>query len=215
MPGTYSHYTHQAQLGPVSFSAGFWDVDLDASVHLHPETFNPRAQGEWVTAYISLPDCYDIEDIEILTVILTDGLSNIPADWGNPEDHTDYGYVLMVKFSRAAVADMLAGLEGEVELTVTGDGVGFSFSGTDTIMVLAPPVPSFTTDSLSNNPESTAGITGEDIPPPPEVTDPEEDPQDPHTPVDAIIPQEEDDLPEDTGEDTTADLPAEDPETTD
>ena len=80
---------------------------LYAEVTMEPETLNPKSNGRWVTAYIELPSGYDVNDIDVSTILL-EGV--IPAE-GQPTavgDHDGDGISdLMVKFSRAALEDLL------------------------------------------------------------------------------------------------------------
>lgn len=165
IPTSYASFTVRAEVAPISISAGTWHMDIDnATVRIHPDTFNPSAGGRWVTAYIGL-DSVDIAEIDITTVRLEYGGQAVPASWGNPQDYPDLGYVLMVKFERAAVKDMLEGVAGEVELVVAGEGNGFSFSGRDSIRVLLHARVSF--DPIL---ESLGATLGMGVPRPMEVT---------------------------------------------
>ena len=136
IPTTYSSFTARAEVGPISFSAGTWHISIDdAAVRIHPETLNPSSGGQWVTAYIGL-DPVDVADIDVSTVRLEYKGQAVHASWGNLEADPVFGYVLMVKFDRALVSGMLEGVVGEVDLAVTGEGDGFSFTGSDSIRVL-------------------------------------------------------------------------------
>ncbi|MFQ6116151.1 MAG: hypothetical protein ACE5NG_18980, partial [bacterium] len=48
---------------------------LSASMNIDPNTLNLKSNGEWITAYIELPEGYDVADIDIFTV----QLEGIPA----------------------------------------------------------------------------------------------------------------------------------------
>lgn len=95
-------------------------------------------EGRWITAYIELPEGYDVNDINVSTVRLNDTIAaeQHPAEVG---DHDEDGIPdLMVKFDRRAVIYIISGnATGEVELTVTGNLYsGISFRGSDTIRVI-------------------------------------------------------------------------------
>lgn len=78
-------------------------------------------------AYITLPEGYEVEDIDVDTILLNGIVS---AEWGHIQDS-----VLMVKFDRSEVAAILSPGDA-VELTVTGELTdGTSFEGSDTIRV--------------------------------------------------------------------------------
>ncbi len=99
-----------------------------------PDTLNLGSQGNWITGYITLPEGYDVGDIDPATILLDE---QIPAAWSAIDGANG---VLMVKFDRAAVQELLQ--PGEAELLVTGAlADGTVFWGTDTISVIDPPNP--------------------------------------------------------------------------
>ena len=132
---------------------------IEVTVDIHPETLNLKSNGRWITAYIELPEGYEVSGINISTVFLE---NVIPAEsdpkYGfvkNPEiaDRDNNGIPeLMVKFDRWAVIDYiwvfklyhmgfdpLSSLpkEGvEVELTITVSLNTETFEGSDTIRVI-------------------------------------------------------------------------------
>ena len=89
-----------------------------------------------VTVYIELPESYNVEEIDIATVMLN-GI--VPA-LAHPTDAGDYDSDgvsdLMVKFDRSDGQDVLEP-GNEVELTVSGELTdGTPFEGADTIRVI-------------------------------------------------------------------------------
>ena len=103
-----------------------------ASIDIDPDTLNLKSKGRWITAYITLPDDYDVNDIDISTILLED---TIPAEWGDVQ-----GDVLMVKFDRSEVEDLVGGPADKITLTVSGQlPDGTEFQGLDTIRVISPP----------------------------------------------------------------------------
>lgn len=104
---------------------------IPATVDFDPDTLNQKSKGKWVTVYIGLPEGYDVNDIDIESVRL-DGLSRADS---SPTEISDDG-ILMVKFDREAVIDLLEPGEN-VLITISGnlDG-GLLFEGTDTIRVI-------------------------------------------------------------------------------
>ena len=129
------------------------DCVLTANVTITPETLNVKSNGEWVTAYIELPDGYKVEDIDVNTVCL----GTVPA----VNDTQQYGFVTdpdsylmdhdgdgilerMVKFDRAAVVEYVGTIDyieetGKAklkELFVTGEVACAPFEGSDTIKVI-------------------------------------------------------------------------------
>jgi len=99
------------------------------TVDIDPNTLNLKSKGRWITCYIDLLG-YDVNDIDINTVILED---TIPAEWGDIQGDT-----LMVKFDRSEVEDMLS--PGTYNLKVTGELTdGTEFEGySDEIRVIDP-----------------------------------------------------------------------------
>ena len=112
---------------------------LIVTIDIDPDTLNLKSKGKWVTAYIELPDGYDVADIDVGTVTLE---ATIPAE-DHPTEIGDYDNDgvpdLMVKFDRQALIEYLDGTTGEVTLTVSGElSDGTSFEGSDTITVINP-----------------------------------------------------------------------------
>jgi len=106
----------------------------ELTVNIHPETLNLKSKGRWITCLIKPPADYDVEDIDVDTVVLCYGDEEVEVDRWNIE-----GNVLMVKFDRSKVAEVLAGVENkEVELTIKAEVDGETFEGTDTIRVISP-----------------------------------------------------------------------------
>lgn len=108
------------------------DIDID------PDTLNLKSKGRWITAYIELSEGYDVNDINISSIILQ---NSVPVEF-NPSgvgDHDNDGIPdLMVKFDRSEVEDILS--EREMTLTLTGLlSNGTVFEGSDIIMVISPP----------------------------------------------------------------------------
>jgi hypothetical protein len=104
---------------------------LKTIIDIDPDTLNLKSKGRWITCYIDLPTGYDVNDINISTIMLED---TIPAEWGDVQGET-----LMVKFDRSEVEDMLS--PGTYNLKVTGELIdGISFEGySDEIRVIEPP----------------------------------------------------------------------------
>ncbi len=114
---------------------------------------NLKSNGQWVTAYIELPDGCDVADIDLSSVLL-DGMIHAVTDpqYGfvtDPAsylmDHDNDGIQeRMVKFDRDAVIAYLdtydfdgeSGNHKSVELFVTGTVAGTPFEGSDTVRVL-------------------------------------------------------------------------------
>lgn len=121
-------------------------ASITAAIDISPNSLNLRSKGKWVTAYIEFPEGYDVNDIDVSTVMLND---TIPVDLDAPLTIGDYDNDtipdLMVKFSRAEVIDfIISTLETPskfttVQLTVTGELTDeTSFEGSDTIVAIYP-----------------------------------------------------------------------------
>jgi len=116
---------------------------VEATIDIEPDTLNLKSKGKWITAYIELPEGYDVADIDATTVLLND---TVPAVTDPKYDFvTDpSGYITdkdgdgilerMVKFDRSAVQGIL-GVGDAVEITVTGEVAGTLFDGSDIIRV--------------------------------------------------------------------------------
>jgi signal peptidase len=112
---------------------------IAASVDIDPDTLNPGSQGNFVTAYIELPEGWQVDEIDIHTVQLC-----LEEDCTNAEEHPtavgdeDQDGIpdRMVKFSREAVVALLDGRTGDITFRVGGEVSGSPFEGTDTIRVL-------------------------------------------------------------------------------
>lgn len=106
-------------------------INIQSTIDIDPDTLNLKSKGRWITCYINLPNGYDVNDIDISTVMLED---TIPAEWGDTQGDT-----LMVKFDRSEVEEML--LPGTYNLKVTGQLMDrTSFEGySDEVRVIEPP----------------------------------------------------------------------------
>jgi len=105
---------------------------ITATIDVKPDTLNLKSQGKWIAAHIKLPEGYNVEDIDVSTIMLNDVL---PA-----ESSQVYRRTLMVKFDRSEEIALLPQV-GEAELTIAGKLFdGTSFEGSDSIRVILPPV---------------------------------------------------------------------------
>ena len=113
---------------------------MEATIDIDPNTLNFKSEGEWITCYIEFPVGYDVNDIDVSTILL----DNIIYAELDPVEIGDFDgdsiLELMVKFDRPAVIDYLEGQgvqhREEVMLTVTGYLYGGTlFEGSDMIRV--------------------------------------------------------------------------------
>ena len=59
------------------------ELAVEATVDFNPNTLNLKSKGKWITCYVELPDDYDVQDIDIGTVMLNE---TIPAERGDVQD---------------------------------------------------------------------------------------------------------------------------------
>ncbi len=145
---TYTHSTHAVKIIG-THAIGQPPPVAVAIIDINPGTLNLESNGKWVTAYIELPEGYDVNDIKVNTVLLNDTVPAEARPTGVGDDDEDGILDLMVKFDRQALIEYInenidwsmperaKPLIFEVTLTVTGllcDDT--PFEGTDAIRVL-------------------------------------------------------------------------------
>ena len=102
---------------------------IPSDVDIEPDTLNLASKGKWISAFIWLPEDYNVADIDPKSVYLDGEIE--PEQFRLSEDNQ----VAIAKFSREKVQVILD--IGEVELTITGNFIdGIPFEGTDTIKVI-------------------------------------------------------------------------------
>jgi len=114
-----------------------------ATVDVDPDALNLKSSGEWITGYIELAEEYDVNDIDVSTVMLN---GTFPAELQPSEvgDHDgDKVFDLMVKFNRTEVSKYICDVQnikyGNVTLTIKGELYdGTLFEGSDVIKVRMP-----------------------------------------------------------------------------
>jgi len=109
---------------------------IPAAINIDPDTLNLNSKIKWATAYIELPEGYDVTDIDVSTVNLWyKGNNNVPAEWGDIQDDT-----LMVKFDGEVVQGLFTGPVDVATVAVAGElQDGTPFGGNDTIRVIKKP----------------------------------------------------------------------------
>ena len=107
---------------------------VEADIDINPDTLNMNSKGKWITCYIELPEDYDVDDIDVGSILL---------EYLLEVQHSDVqDAVLMVKFDRQDLIIFLESVVGiippdDVPLTVTGElKDGRRFEGSDTIRVI-------------------------------------------------------------------------------
>ena len=125
---------------------------ISATIDIDPNTLNFKSKGQWITAYIQLPEEHNPEDIDATTILLNGTIQPVldpKYDFVTNSseyivDHDGDGILeRMVKFNRTEVASWICsdlGIEYDnVTLTITGKLFdGTPFEGIDTIKVLFP-----------------------------------------------------------------------------
>ena len=132
-------------VGMYGVLAVYWNVAplvISTTVGIYPQALNLRSKGRWITAYIELPEGYNVSDIDVSSVRLNETFS---ADLNAPTQIGDYDCDgvpdLMVKFNRTELTSYLYNdLETRVDsvaLTVSGELTdGTPFEGTDLVRTL-------------------------------------------------------------------------------
>lgn len=104
---------------------------IPATVRIEPETLNLASKGEF-TAFITLPEGYDVANIDVSTVVC----EGAPAVKGMVSEEDKGTYI--AKFNRQDLVNMPTG--DVVTLRVTGkvyfSGILIDFEGSDTIRVI-------------------------------------------------------------------------------
>jgi len=122
-----------------------------ASLDIDPDTFNLRSKGQWITAYVQLPEGYDAADIEATTITLNGTIRpvlDLKYDFVTNSseylvDHNNDGVLeRMAKFNRTRVSEYTISegiMHGNVALTLTGQLTdGTLFEGSKVIRVMMP-----------------------------------------------------------------------------
>lgn len=144
--------TLQVFVFPVSISPS--PTPVPATVDIDPNALQKTSKGNPITAYIELPDEYDVNDIDVDTVELCFD-KNEDGGFGDNEcvdantkpttvgDHDTDGILdLMVKFDRAAVIALVWDIRAPAAVVFTVRGTvsppGVSFEGSDTVNLVDP-----------------------------------------------------------------------------
>jgi len=110
-------------------------LQTETAIDFEPDTLNLRSPGKVVTAYIELPEGFDVSDIDVSKLKLNDSVPALlkPITIG---DHDEDGIAdLMVKFDRQQVIEILG--SGTQMVTLTGRlSDGRPLSGIDFIRVI-------------------------------------------------------------------------------
>jgi len=105
---------------------------IEAVIKIRPKTLNMRSKGKWIMCRITLPEDYNVTDIDPDSILLEDEIEPDRVVWLGDE-------FAIAKFSRPALRELLADLEPptDVELLVSGQlNDATPFEGTDTIRLI-------------------------------------------------------------------------------
>lgn len=103
---------------------------IEATIDIDPDTLNLKSKGKWITAYIQLPDEFDVNEIDVDTIKLHYNMGKVHAKRGVVQEN-----IFVAKFDRSQVKELLTSQTGYYELSVNGEVEGKTFEGFDIIKV--------------------------------------------------------------------------------
>ncbi len=113
---------------------------INATVDVNPKALNLRSRGKWITGYIELPEGYNVNDVDVSTMMLDGTVSvdlSAPIAVGDYDNDTVQD--LMVCFNWPDLAEYILSRDvvfGNITLKISGKLYNGSwFIGTDTILV--------------------------------------------------------------------------------
>jgi hypothetical protein len=108
----------------------FTQRPIKAEIIIVPRVLNSRSEGEWIKAFIFLPEPYSPKNIDIKSVKLWYRGNFISAGRGTPT-----GCFFMAEFPRNRLIELLGSAKGLVKLRITGRVKGNEFYGIVTINI--------------------------------------------------------------------------------
>lgn len=107
---------------------------LSLTLDVDPDSLNPRSRGRWITAYVELPEGFNVSDIDLSSVLLNGSISAEfkPAEVG---DYDNDGILdLLVKFDRATLIELVENAtSGRIILNLSCQVSETLFEGYDSI----------------------------------------------------------------------------------
>lgn len=114
------------------------ETNIIATLDIAPDVLNLNAEGKWITAYIELPENYDLNNINLESILLNNLIHAEVQNTLISDFDSDGIPDLTVKFDRSSVSNILEPSEN-VEIIVSGQlNDGRKFIGIDTIQVINP-----------------------------------------------------------------------------
>ena len=113
-----------------------WSPVIPASITIDPKVLNKKSQGNWVTAYIELPEAYSPGNIDVTSIMLEDSIRAELKPTAIGDFDQDSRADLMVKFDRKALIALLGGRTGELTFKISGRILGQPFTGSATVKVI-------------------------------------------------------------------------------
>jgi len=114
------------------------ETSINATIDIKPDVLNLNAEGKWITAYIELPENYDLNNISLESIRLNNLIQAEVKEATISDFDRDGIPDLMVKFDRSSVINILETGE-RVEIIVSGIlNDGRKFIGIDSIRVVHP-----------------------------------------------------------------------------
>lgn len=111
---------------------------IPASINCNPKVLNLKSKGQWITCYLELPEEYDLNKVDVSSIILNSLISAQLNPTGISDFDNDGSLEKMIKFDMQTVQKILEP-GNAVNLIVSGqvsDNLGLvNFKGTDMIKV--------------------------------------------------------------------------------
>jgi parallel beta-helix repeat protein len=115
---------------------------LLATTNIEPDTLNLKGKEQWITSYVEFPEGYDVNNINVSTIMLNNTISAELGPTAIGDYDNDAIPDLMVEFNRTAVAALILSkgiFFGNVTITITGQlSDGTMLEGNDIIRVRMP-----------------------------------------------------------------------------